>query len=331
MASIPSPVPGAPDRRSSIRAGLAERRGLTDWPNGVPGLGEPDASTIPATVESTGTAGLVVRGYPALAAVSPTTSDLTILPDANAQAAAHGEGVVALALARTILPTGRVTSRWGSAESLALAASPYRSTEALVVDIQLAAARIVAGRWATASGRRLDEVRERAVFEELVASMRQGLEDEVLRVARMVAAALSAQREVGRAVAEHTSLALLSTLQEVREHAAALVFDGFVAATPADQLAHLPRFLRALVARVDKAQASPSRDAALSYQLSRAEEMLSAARARAEALPPDAGREAVLVEARWLVEELRVSLFAQTLGTSRKVSLQRIGKLLAKV
>ena len=334
-APVPGPVPGAaagaPVRPGSIRAGLAERRGLTDWPNGVPGLGEPDASTIPATVESTGTAGLVVRGYPALAAVSPTAADLTIMPDASAQAAAHGEGVVALALARTILPTGRVTSRWGSAESLALAASPYRSTEALVVDIQLAAARTVAGRWAAASGRRLDEVRERAVFEELVASMRQGLEDEVLRVARMVAATLSAQREVGRAVAEHTSLALLSTLQEVREHAAALVFDGFVAATPADQLAHLPRFLRALVARVDKAQASPSRDAALSYQVSRAEEMLSAARARAEALPPDAGREAVLVEARWLVEELRVSLFAQTLGTSRKVSLQRIGKLLAKV
>ena len=333
-APVPGPVPGAaagaPVRPGSIRAGLAERRGLTDWPSGVPGLGEPDASTIPATVESTGTAGLVVRGYPALAAVSPTAADLTIMPDANAQAVAHGEGVVALALARTILPTGRVTSRWGSAESLALAASPYRSTEALVVDIQLAAARTVAGRWAEASGRRLDEVRERAVFEELVASMRQGLEDEVLRVARMAAAALSAQREVGRAVAEHTSLALLSTLQEVREHAAALVFDGFVAATPADQLAHLPRFLRALVARVDKAQASPSRDAALSYQVSRAEEMLSAARARAEALPPDAGREAVLVEARWLIEELRVSLFAQTLGTSRKVSLQRIGKLLAK-
>ena len=332
-APVPGPLPGAgaPDRPGSIRAGLAERRGLTDWPSGVPGLGEPDASTIPATVESTGTAGLVVRGYPALAAVSPTAADLTIMPDANAQAAAHGEGVVALALARTILPTGRVTSRWGSAESLALAASPYRSTEALVVDIQLAAARTVAGRWAAASGRRLDEVRERAVFEELVASMRQGLEDEVLRVARMVAAALGAQREVGRAVAEHTSLALLSTLQEVREHAASLVFDGFVAATPADQLAHLPRFLRALVARVDKARSSPSRDAALSYQVSRAEEMLSAARARAETLPPDAERKAALVEARWLIEELRVSLFAQTLGTSRKVSLQRIGKLLAKV
>ena len=34
---------------------------------------------------------------------------------------------------------------------------------------------------------------------------------------------------------------------------------------------------------------------------------------------------------RWLIEELRVSLFAQTLGTSQKVSLQRVSKLLAKV
>ena len=41
--------------------------------------------------------------------------------------------------------------------------------------------------------------------------------------------------------------------------------------------------------------------------------------------------EALLEEARWMVEELRVSLFAQTLGTSRKVSLQRITKLLSGI
>ena len=55
------------------------------------------------------------------------------------------------------------------------------------------------------------------------------------------------------------------------------------------------------------------------------------ARARAAALPPDAHRQEVLEEARWMVEELRVSLFAQTLGTSRKVSLQRISRLLASI
>jgi len=316
-------------------AGLEERRGLTDWPRGVPGLGDPDASTIPASVESAGRAGLVVRGYPALVAASPRSADLRILPDAIAQVGAHSAGVTALALARTALATARVTSRWSAQESLILAASPYRSTEALVEDVQAAAARIVAGRWAASeSGTPLAEVRRREVFASLVGVMRDELEDEVHRVAQHAAAALKASREVDRAVGERTSLTLLGTLQEVREHAAALVPDGFIAATPPEHLAYLERYLRALVMRVEKAASSPSgasQDAALAFQVSQAQEVVDKARAKAASLPADPQREALLEEARWMVEELRVSLFAQTLGTSRKVSLQRITKLCAQI
>jgi len=228
-----------------------------------------------------------------------------------------------------------VTSRWSAKESLVLAASPYRSTEALVEDMQVAAARIVAGRWATSEpGTPVAEVRRREVFESLVGLMRDELEDEVHRVARNAAAALKASREVDRVVGEHTSLTLLSTLQEVREHAAVLVPDGFIAATPPEYLAHLERYLRALVMRVEKASSSPSgasQDAALAFQVSQAQEVVDKARAKAASLPADPQREALLEEARWMVEELRVSLFAQTLGTSRKVSLQRITKLCAQI
>ena len=316
-------------------AGLEERQGLTDWPRDVPGLGDPDASTIPTSVESAGRAGLVVRGYPALVANGARSADLRILPDAAAQLGAHGAGVTALALARTALPPARVTSRWSAQESLILAASPYRSTEALVEDVQAAAARIVAGRWAaSASGCALAEVRRREVFEALVGVMRDELEDEVYRVARYAAAALKAAREVERVVGEHTSLTLLNTLQEVREHAAALVPEGFITATPPEHLAHLERYLRALVMRVEKAASSPSaasQDAALAFQVSQAREVVDKARAKAASLPADPQREALLEEARWMVEELRVSLFAQTLGTSRKVSLQRITKLVSAI
>ena len=316
-------------------AGLEERQGLTDWPSGVPGLGDPDGSTIPASVESAGRAGLVVRGYPALVAVSPRGADLRILPDAIAQVGAHGAGVTALTLARTALATARVTSRWSAQESLILAASPYRSTEALVEDMQVAAGRMVAGRWAaSASGTPLTEVRTREVFKSLVGVMRDELEDEVYRVARYAAAALKASQEVDRVVGAHTSLTLLGTLQEVREHAAALAPDGFIAATPPEYLAHLERYLRALAMRVEKASSSPSaasQDAALSFQVSQAQEVVDRARTKAASLPADPQREALLEEARWMVEELRVSLFAQTLGTSRKVSLQRITKLCAQI
>ena len=326
---------GAGGSGAGAGAGLEERRGLTDWPRGVPGLGDPDASTIPASVESAGRAGLVVRGYPALVANGTRSADLRILPDAAAQLGAHGAGVTALALVRTALPTARVTSRWSAQESLILAASPYRSTEALVEDVQAAAARIVAGRWAaSASGCALTEVRRREVFEALVGVMRSELEDEVYRVARYAAAALKAAREVERVVGEHTSLTLLNTLQEVREHAAVLVPEGFITATPPEHLAHLERYLRALVMRVEKAASSPSaasQDTALAFQVSQAREVVDKARARAASLPADPQREALLEEARWMVEELRVSLFAQTLGTSRKVSLQRITKLVSGI
>ena len=316
-------------------AGLEERKGLTDWPSGVPGLGDPDGSTIPASVESAGRAGLVVRGYPALVVASARSADLRILPDAVAQLGAHGAGVTALALARTALPTARVTSRWSAQESLILAASPYRSTEALVEDMQVAGARMVAGRWAVStSGSPLSEVHTREVFASLVGVMRDELEDEVYRVARQAAAALRAAREVDRVVSEHTSLTLLGTLQEVREHAAALIPDGFITVTPPEYLAHLERYLRALVMRVEKAASAPSaasQDAALAFQVSQAQEVVDKARAKAASLPADPQREALLEEARWMVEELRVSLFAQTLGTSRKVSLQRITKLCAQI
>ena len=276
------------------------------------------------------------RGGAAGGRQAPTgpAADLTILPDAVAQEREHPAGVIALALARTALPTGRITSRWSGKESLMLAASPYRSTEALVADLQLAAARAVAEQWASRTGRRLAEVRDKAAFADLVAAMRAGLEDEVHRIALIVVRALEAQREVQKAVDQHTSLTLLTTLQEVREQAAGLIADGFITATPASRLPHLPRYMTALAMRVERAASSPSaasQDAALAYQAREALAGVERARERAAALPPDAAREAALTEARWMLEELRVSLFAQTLGTSQKVSPQRITKLLATI
>ena len=102
------------------------------------------------------------------------------------------------------------------------------------------------------------------------------------------AAALKAAREVERVVGKHTSLTLLNTLQEVREHAASLVPEGFITATPPEHLAHLERYLRALVMRVEKAASSPSaasQDAALAFQVSQAREVVDKARAKAASLP----------------------------------------------
>ena len=309
----------------SLTSPLKEQTNLVDWPEVPQGI-------IPQQIESAGRAGLLVRGYPTLVA-QPTSkafkADLKILADVNSQLAQHAEGVLALALARTPLETARVTSRWNAKRSLFMVSAPYKSTDTLVSDLCLAAGRLLAQQWSRETGHDLAELRDRKDFELFVAWLRDRLEDQVEIIAAQVEAALEAKGQLDKAVGRNTSLALLDTLQEIREQAAALIAPRFIADADPAQLAHYARYLKSLAYRLEKAAASPSQDAALAYQVRKIEGQVSDAVEHAKGLPANPARAAVLRQAQNMVWELRVSLFAQQLGTAHKVSAKRISRLLA--
>ena len=309
----------------SLTSPLKEQTNLVDWPEVPQGV-------IPQQIESAGRAGLLVRGYPTLVA-QPTSkafkADLKILADVNSQLAQHAEGVLALALARTPLETARVTSRWNAKRSLFMASAPYKSTDTLVADLCLAAGRLLAQQWGRETSHNLAELRDREDFELFVAWLRDRLEDQVETIAAHVEAALEAKGQLDKAVGRNTSLALLDTLQEIREQAAALIAPRFIADADPAQLAHYGRYLKSLAYRLEKAAASPSQDAALAYQVREIEGQVSDAVEHAKGLPVNPARAAVLRQAQNMVWELRVSLFAQQLGTAHKVSAKRISRLLA--
>ena len=309
----------------SLTSPLKEQTNLVDWPEVPQGI-------IPQQIESTGRAGLLVRGYPTLVA-QPTSkafkADLKILADVNSQLAQHAEGVLALALARTPLETARVTSRWNAKRSLFMVSAPYKSTDTLVADLCLAAGRLLAQQWGRETGHNLAQLRDRKDFELFVAWLRDRLEDQVEIIAAQVEAALEAKGQLDKAVGRNTSLALLDTLQEIREQAAALIAPRFIADADPAQLAHYARYLKSLAYRLEKAAASPSQDAALAYQVREIEGQVSDAVEHAKGLPANPARAAVLRQAQNMVWELRVSLFAQQLGTAHKVSAKRISRLLA--
>ena len=309
----------------SLTSPLKEQTNLVDWPEVPQGV-------IPQQIESAGRAGLLVRGYPTLVA-QPTSkafkADLKILADVNSQLAQHAEGVLALALARTPLETARVTSRWNAKRSLFMASAPYKSTDTLVADLCLAAGRLLAQQWGRETSHNLAELRDREDFELFVAWLRDRLEDQVETIAAQVEAALEAKGQLDKAVGRNTSLALLDTLQEIREQAAALIAPRFIADADPAQLAHYGRYLKSLAYRLEKAAASPSQDAALAYQVREIEGQVSDAVEHAKGLPVNPARAAVLRQAQNMVWELRVSLFAQQLGTAHKVSAKRISRLLA--
>ncbi|WP_372595079.1 DUF3418 domain-containing protein [Actinotalea sp.] len=314
-----APRPGAP---GAADPGL-DREALTDWPADLPD------GTLPEQVTSTA-GGLTVHGYPSLVVGARGAGagrvDLRVLTAPAPRR--HAEAVRELLLAALALPTGRVTSRWSAPQSLTLAASPYPTTAALVLDLQRTALDALIAEATTGP------VRDAATFARLRTTLRDSLEDRTARVASDASAVLAAARELDADLRGAGSLALLSTVQDLRGQLAALVGDGFLVRTGAARLPHLVRYLKAARHRLAKAAENPGRDEGLAWQVRELEQEYEAARAALEARAGGAGGAGAderLDEVRWLLEELRVSLFAQQLGTPVPVSAKRIRTLLAAV
>jgi ATP-dependent helicase HrpA len=118
---------------------------------------------------------------------------------------------------------------------------------------------------------------------------------------------------------------LRPAIEDVRLQAERLLTNDFLQETPWEWLQHFPRYFKAMEYRLEKLRSgSLSRDAEWMSTVSRLWQNYQAIVSNPE--DPRAGKS---LEARWLMEELRVSLFAQPLGTATKVSPQRIEKLLS--
>lgn len=285
---------------------------------------------LPHVVETEGTGGAIIRGYPALVREKNGVA-LRVLTNEAEQQRDHRIGVIHLLAGELELPEARITTRWNARESLALAASPYSDTSSLVSDAQLAATQNIADRWARENKRSLGKLRTESEYRELKSYARERTEDETLRIAQIAARALEAWGEVELALRTHKHISLIATTSDVREAVDQLIYRGFISSTPEEYLPDLPRFLRAAAHRIEKAVSNPSGDDALAWQVRDAEELLAHAHAQSAAMQYDPERAATLEKARWLIEELRVSLFAQQLGTRVKVSPQRIRKLLGQL
>jgi len=128
------------------------------------------------------------------------------------------------------------------------------------------------------------------------------------------------RREVlAQAIAQGGALGRVT--QEVKGQRDRVVYPGFLARTPWDKLEHLPRYLRGYALRLQKYRSAGERDARHAQSVA----ALWAQYEAREHADREAGRhDAKLEEFRWLLEELRVSLFAQELRTPFPVSAKRL-------
>ena len=226
------------------------------------------------------------------------------------------------ALNMLILDDKRITSRWLGSEALILASAPYKSSKDLAQDLQMAAIkRLIPD---------TQKITNDVELKEAVGNIAEVYEDTVYGIAHDVIAILKRFAKVSTAVGGKADLPMLSVLQSIREHAASLVFPGFIAKADSSALSSIERYLHADLIRLDKAKTNKDRDVRWAWQADEAHKLVLEAQNRAESLPAGPNRDEAQEKAqklKWMCEEFYVSLWAQELGTAYPISIQRMKKL----
>ena len=264
-------------------------------------------------------AGQHVRGYPALVDEGATVG-LRVFPGEEEQEAAHRLGVRRLLALVLPSPAGRLTEGWDNRQKLVLAGSPYPTVAALLDDCVLAAVELLVDRHG-------GPVRDEPAFAAMCQAVRPELEASSRGVLADAVRVLESWRETDRVLSGTVDLRLLPAMTDMRGQVARLVGRGFVADAGAGRLRELPRYLAAVRARHEKLMAGGvDRDRQL---MERVGPLQEAYLQRVAALAPERPEPPALRGVRWLLEEYRVSLWAQHLGTGQSVSDARIRKALA--
>ncbi len=266
-------------------------------------------------------AGHRVTVFPALVDEGATVG-LGVFGSTDEAQARHRLGVRRLLLLALSLPSDTdLLDGLSTADRLGLAGSPYASVAELLVDSRTA---IVGG---LVDGG--PHVRTEADFAALVARARAAAEPAVRDFLGEVLRVLDGWRTVDKLLSGRAEMALLPALADMKAQLERLVHPGFLSEAGPEQLHRYRTYFRALTLRreaLDQGGAAVNRDRQLMDRIS---ELQASYLHRVAALPAGRPPGDRLRQVRWMLEELRVSLWAQQLGTASPVSDERIRKALS--
>ncbi|MDP9636682.1 ATP-dependent helicase HrpA [Rhodococcus cercidiphylli] len=306
LTALRAGLAGEVGRQVARAVGDAERAPTLAWTSGTLGRLEP---TVTRDV-----GGQKVTGYPALVPEGSGVA-VRVLSTPAQQRAAMRAGTRTLLLATAPKGTKALLAGLPTAERLALGQNPYGGVDALLEECRALAVE-------EAMDAHGGPVRDPAEFDKL-----RALVD--AEVPRRTAAVLALVRPVLTA-----ALALSAQLQtasgepadDVREQLDGLIFRGFVTEFGSRRLADLPRYLAAATKRLSTLPSSAGRDAAAMDVLDR---VYGSYGRLLDSLPESRKNSPGVQELFWMIEELRVGLFAQGIRTAYPVSEKRIEKAIA--
>lgn len=286
---------------------VREISGLTEFPADLFPNGE-----IPRKVQRI-IATQAVNGYPALVD-EETSVGLRIFPTEAEQLHSQRRGIIRLLQLQVPSPVRYVSEHLSHKEKIVFTQNPHGSIDELIRDCTVAA---------------LDHlvphtpIFTHAEYSELYEHVRAELIETVFDVTKLVAEILSEATALKKAIKKATSLTTMHAVSDVKAQMENLVYPGFVAKTGYDQLVHIPRYLKAAQVRLTKLGPNLHRDNQLMLTVQDLEDSYDNA---VKSLPAGTIVPDALRRVNWMIEELRVSFFAQELGTAYTVSEKRIAK-----
>lgn len=279
-----------------------ERDSVTDWNFG----------DLPLSVDIR-KGGMTMQGYPALQANAEGVG-IKLFATQAAAASAMPAGV--RALYREVLKdeVRYLQRRLPGIDVLSLRFTPFGNKQLLIDDIVNAA---------------LDEVfvdeerlpRSRDEFQQALEAGRSELVPVATRLCETLDRLFEQHRQVARRLDGSISLSWIEPARDIRDQIAQMIHPGFVTATGLDRLQRLPLYFQAIDKRLDSIDMAPDKDRRRRAELLPVWEAF-------KSLPADRDDDPQYRQAhrtlRWAFEELRISLFAQELGTKEKVSVSRL-------
>lgn len=288
-----------------------EREGIQRW----------DLETLPETVQLR-RAGLQIRAYPALIDQG-TEVALQVLDDEREALQKNRRAVARLLLLENPQTVKYLHKELLKDDALALAVAGIGTRTQAVDDLLLASAAHLA----------LDDQplpRNAEQFAAANARVKSGLTAYAQELSAVLSTSLTDLVAVKKQLKQHRqTLPLAFTLSDINHQLQQLFYPGLVYQTPEQWLRQYPRYLQALMQRLEKAPLNPNKDRQLLEEIRPHWERLEDYLQREGELQMELND--ALREYRWAIEELRVSLFAQTLKTRMPVSTKRLNKLWEQV
>ncbi|HEX4869447.1 MAG TPA: ATP-dependent RNA helicase HrpA [Moraxellaceae bacterium] len=289
-----------------------ERSSLNDWPEDL---------AIPESV-ALKVKGMDSRAYPALApAPDGMLVDLRLFPRRREAEQAHRRGLNRLFQLQLVGEFRQIRSRIAKDKGVFLLFAPYGDRAALESRFAFAVSDHV---FVTHQ----PLVYTRAAFSDRLSTGRRGLLEVAERLAGVVVQTYTLAAEVRTRLETVKAPVFAATVADIRDQLAHLALADFLESVPWERWQHYPRYLRAILARLEKLPNNLSREAPAVAELRKRWQDYEQ---RAASLADRDVEAPALRDYRWLLEEYRVSLFAQTLKTAVPVSAARLDRLWAEI